>query len=157
MPSVDRGVQREVKKMWKPNFQQTILNCSRAAHAHTRFHAQSLVPGVSGWMGSHDLGPEPEVWSPRNFGAFFFLESGSRSGKKSCNWPTHGMEQCLGLGHEATVSFWVLQVQVWVQVVWGVLWTGDVAGDVARLAFHNVTPRQRNSHKPNFPIFGKGL
>lgn len=26
-----------------------------------------------------------------------------------------------------------------------------------KVASHNVTPRQRNSHKSNFPIFGKGL
>lgn len=160
MPSVDKGVQRELE-MWKPNFQQSTLNCSRAVHAHTLLRAQSLVPGVS----VLNMKPWPWGWvllSKKLLGFFFFfffphnlhldLERNPAIG------PPTGWSNAWGWDMKPQSVFGFFRSKCEFR------WSEEFSEQEMRcgwtcckVAFHNVTPRQRNSHKSNFPIFGKGL
>lgn len=153
MPSVDGGVQRELK-MWKPNFQQTILDCSMAAHAHNGLRAQACFQECLCWTWSHDLGPQPELWSPENFWAFFFfhnlnldLERNPAIGPPTGWSNTWGWDMKFFGPSGPSVSAGGLRSSL----------NGGCGWRWCKVAFHNVTPRRRNSHKSNFPIFGKGL
>lgn len=113
------------------------------------------------WTWSHDL--EAEFCSPRNFWAFFFffffphnlhldLERNPAIG------PPTGWSNAWGWDMKPQSVFGFFRSKCEFR------WSEEFSEQEMRcgwtcckVAFHNVTPRQRNSHKSNFPIFGKGL
>lgn len=143
MPSVDRGVQRELK-VRKPNFQQIFLSWSRAARAHTQFRAQNLLPGVS------VLNVKPWPWtrawalaSKRLLG-FFCPDSGSRSlglKRNPAIGPRMGWSSARGWDMKPQWGFGYFRSKC--EFRWSEEFS-DVVGDVARWPFI-MWPRGRGT------------